>query len=57
VRFLDIDLNRPDFQTLRAAQELIDDNQPILVSRRIRYIARDAFFGDKPAGDSSRARA
>jgi len=30
VRFLDIDLDRPDFQTLRAAQELIDDNQPIL---------------------------
>lgn len=30
MRFLDIDLDRPDFQTLRAAQELIEDNQPIL---------------------------
>lgn len=30
VRFLDIDLDRPDFQTLRAAQELVDDDQPIL---------------------------
>ncbi|AFM13289.1 hypothetical protein [Turneriella parva] len=30
MRFLDIDLDRPDFQTLRAAQELVDDNQPIL---------------------------
>ncbi len=30
MRFLDIDLERPDFQTLRAAQELIDDNHAIL---------------------------
>lgn len=30
VRFIEIDLQKPDFQSLRAAQELIDDDQTIL---------------------------
>ena len=30
MRFIEIDLQKPDFQSLRAAQELIEDDQPIL---------------------------
>jgi hypothetical protein len=30
VRFIEIDLDKPDFQSLRAAQELIDDDHSIL---------------------------